>query len=142
MKRILIALLLCLVLIITITVPTLAAAQKVDLVPSPKWNEPGGGFVVFNNSAGPNNLEVTVALKAVRPDMAYDVYLYVDTSVGILLGTIMTNWQGNSNFHTDLVVSAGQHNLGVVVTWNNYTNPYYSSANFISPNMSATLTFK
>jgi hypothetical protein len=142
MKRILKALALCLVVIAMLAGPALAEAQKVDLVPSTKWNEPGGGFVVFNNSAGPNNLEVTVALKEVRPNMAYDVYLYVDTSVGIMIGTIMTNGQGNANLKTNRVVAAGPHDLGVVVTLNNNPNAYYLSTDFISPNMSATLTFK
>jgi hypothetical protein len=142
MKRILVSLVLCLVVVGIIASPALAAAQKVDLVPNPKWNAPGGGFVVFNNSVGPNNLKVTLALKGVTPDTSYDIYLFVDTSVGIMLGTIMTDGKGNANLHINNLVAAGQHNLGVVVTLNNNPNAYYLSTDFISPNMSATLTFK
>jgi hypothetical protein len=137
--------------------PALGAAERVPLVPCFEdypacadltgANSPGGGFVVFNDrnsSAGPNNLLVTVSLKKVTPNTAYDVYLFVDqTNVGANLGTVTTNGQGNANFQSFAALSLGAHDLGIDVTLEGSGNDVYLSDGFYSnPAMSATLTFE
>lgn len=77
----------------------LAAAVKVDLNPiSVGDQDPGGGFVVFNNTSGPENVQVQMSLKGALPNTDYDVIVHVggpDTYVA----TITTNAEGNANFH-------------------------------------------
>ena len=52
-----------------------------------------------NASAGADNLLITVALKGVQPDTAYDVWLFVDSvNAGSKLGTVTTNGKGNAVF--------------------------------------------
>ena len=69
------------------------------------------GAVIFNSSAGnPNNLELTLQLKKVMPDTAYDVYLFLDTyasGYGVVVGTFTTNGVGNGTFHVNTQVSPG-----------------------------------
>ena len=116
MKKLIIASALCLLMVAIIAVPALAAAQKVDLAPA-YASLPGGGFVVFNNSAGPNNLEVTVALKGVPAGATYDIFLFVDGAWynGAPIGTVTTNKQGNANFHANLVLDPGTYELAIDV---------------------------
>ena len=82
--------------------PVLAKAQKMDLVPAVA-NAPGGGFVVFNNSAGTSqSFEMELALKKVAPNTAYDIYLFVDGTVsGDKIGTVTTN--GLTDFAGSLI---------------------------------------
>ena len=114
MKKILIALALCLVAVGLIVSPAMAAAQKVDLAPIAGLN--GGGFVIFNNSSGPNNLEVTVSLKGAAAN-TYGVFLFVDGVWygGAPVGAITPNKQGNANFHINVAVAPGTHLLAVDV---------------------------
>ena len=113
-----VALLVCLVAVPVV----MAAAQKANLVPCPinypTTPPPGGGFVVFNNSAGPDNLEMTVALKGVKPNTDYDIYIFVDGAWlnGALSGTVTSNEQGNANFHLNTAVTSGTHTLNIDVT--------------------------
>jgi hypothetical protein len=124
MKKTMIAVVLSLALVALVAAPLMAAAQKANLVPcpinypNPAALPPGGGFVVFNNSAGPNNLEMTVALKGVMPNTEYDIYLGVDVwGTPGKVGTVTTNAQGNANFHLNTAVGApGTHALNVDVT--------------------------
>ena len=78
------------------------------------------GAVIFNSSAGnPNNLELTLQLKKVTPDTAYDVYLFLDTYAsgsGVVVGTFTTNGVGNGTFHVNTHVSPGFHTVGIDVT--------------------------
>lgn len=112
MKRTTIAVVLSLVLVALIAVPVWAAAQKANLVACP-INYPaglaGGGFVIFNNSAGPNNLEITLSLKGAAPNTTFNVYLGVDSwaTGSALVGTVTTNKQGNGNFHLNTAVARG-----------------------------------
>ena len=150
MKKLLIALAICLLVVGVMGGPVLAKAQKVDLVPCPinypgPDLPPGGGFVVFNNSAGSNNLEMTVALKGVMPNTAYDIYLGVDSwGTRGKVGTITTNGQGNANFHLNTAVSApGTHTLNIDVTLKDSRADIYELPGIHdSPMGGVTLTFK
>jgi len=152
MKRLVIALGASLLMVAALVSPALGAAQKVNLVPAAAFpSAPGGGFVVFNNSAGPNNLHVTVALKGVSPSTAYRIYLFVDTTasggvdgIGKPLATVITNRQGNATFHVNRRVAPGTHHLGIdVVLASPFTGAdLYLTKDFYAPGMSATLTFK
>ena len=98
-----------------VATPVLAKADKVDLVPI--TGVPGGGAVIFNNSSGPDNLQVTVQLKKVTPDFTFDVYLFIDGVWygGAPVGTITTNGVGNATFHMNAQVAAGGHHVAVDV---------------------------
>jgi len=114
---------LALAIVALIAVPVLAAAQKVNLVPCP-YNygpgvtpPPGGGFVIFNNSAGAKNLQMTISLKGLQPKTSYDIYLGVDAwGTPGKVGTVRTNVQGNANFHLNTAVARGTHVLNVDIT--------------------------
>jgi hypothetical protein len=151
MKRLAIALGTGLLMVTVLVAPALGAAQKVEMVPCPTELSsgchdaagPGGGFVVFNNSGGPNNLHVTVALKGVTPETAYDIWLFVDqTATGAKLGTVTTNEVGNATFHVNTAVVRGEHDLGIDVTRAGSGFDLYLSSGFYHAGMSATLTFK
>jgi len=102
-----------------VAAPVLAKADKVDMPPV-SWvaGLPGDGAVIFNNSSGPNNLEVTVQLKGVKADFAYDVFLFVDNAWygAAPVATITTNGAGNATFHMNAKVAEGKHLLGVDIT--------------------------
>jgi len=91
------ALLICLAaVVLCVAGIALAKAVKVDL--NPIGVDPGGGFVVFNNTSGPENVQVQMSLKGALPNTDYDVIVHVggpDTHVA----TITTNAKGNANFH-------------------------------------------
>ena len=91
------ALLICLAaVVLCVAGVALAKAVKVDL--NPIGVDPGGGFVVFNNTSGPENVQVQMSLKGALPNTDYDVIVHVggpDTYVA----TITTNAKGNANFH-------------------------------------------
>jgi hypothetical protein len=158
MKRLAVVLGTCLLMVTVLATPVLGAAQKVALVPCASElasgcapnSEPlgGGGFVVFNNSAGENNLVLTVALKKVTPETAYDIYLFVDqTATGTKLGTVMTNEVGNATFHMNTKVALGTHALGIDVVYENTGSDLYLSDNFYcnypgSALCTPTLTFE
>ena len=120
MKRLLIAVVLCLAMLAITAAPVLGAANKLPLNRSTlaeTLDLPGGGFVVFNSSAGSNqNLEVTVALKGVEATTTYDIYLFVNGAWydGQVAGTVTTNKQGNANFHINALVPKGQDNTLLV----------------------------
>jgi hypothetical protein len=122
MKKLVFIIVTGMVLVGLMAAPVIAAAQKVDLVKCPynypgQTSPPGGAFVIFNNSAGPNNLELTVALKGVLPNTEYDIYLGVDTwGTPGKIGTITTNNKGNANFHMNRMVTAGTHTLALDIT--------------------------
>ncbi len=115
MKKILIAIVLCLSLVALMVSPVMAAANKLDLIA--KDGLTGGGFVIVNNSAGPNNLEVTVSLKGAEAG-TYSVFLFVDGVwySGAPVGDITPNAQGNANFHINVAVTpCMSHNVAVDV---------------------------
>ncbi len=84
-----------------------------DLAPA-YAGAPGGGAVIFNNSAGPNNLQLTVQLKGVKADFTYAVFLYVDCLNascswygGAPVGEFTTNGVGNGTFHQGAPLRSG-----------------------------------
>ena len=88
----------------------LAKAVKVDL--NPIGVDPGGGFVVFNNTSGPENVQVQMSLKGALPNTDYDVIVHIgapDTYVA----TITTNAKGNANFHYSGSVASGEQQVGL-----------------------------
>jgi hypothetical protein len=121
MKKLLIALVVCLAMLALIAVPALAQAQKVSLEKAA--GAPGGGSVVFNGPAGNNQFECELALKGVAPKTAYNVYLDI-YSFGIFnlpLGSITSNAAGNANLHhncpiSDGVLPPGPCDFGIHVT--------------------------
>jgi hypothetical protein len=159
MKKLAIVLALCLMMFVVTAVPVLAAAQKVDLVLCPinyptggdvgalngTAPPPGGGFVVFNNSAGTNhNLEVTVSLKGVMPNTAYDIYLFTDNAwyAGAKAGTVTTNGQGNANFHMNGLVDKGTHYLAIDVTYEGSLADVYETTGIHGSPYGIPMTFK
>jgi hypothetical protein len=134
-----------------IAVPVTAAAQKANLVPCPLnypdgvTPPPGGGFVIFNNTSGPNNLVMTLSLKGVQPNTEYDIYLGVDTwGTPGKVGTVKTNRQGNASFHLNTAVSRpGAHTLNVDVTLKDSGSDIYELPGIHdSPMGGVTLNFK
>jgi hypothetical protein len=114
---------LALALVALLAVPVMAAAQKVTLVPCPfnygsgETPPPGSVFVIFNNSAGAKNLQITVSLKRALPNTEYDIYLGVDNwGTPGKIGTVKTNRQGNGNFHLNTKVARGTRVLNVDIT--------------------------
>jgi hypothetical protein len=150
MKRRIALLVLCLSVVAALAVPVIAAAQKTALVPcplnypDPASAPPGGGFVIFNNSAGPDNLEMTLALKGVMPDTAYDIYLGVDVwGTPGKIGTVTTNKQGNATFHLNTAVAPGERVLNVDVTLAGSGSDIYELAGIHDgPMGGVTMTFE
>ena len=112
---------LVLLMVVVFATAAFSKAEKVDLIqcpinyPSPELL-PGGGFVIFNNSSGVgHNLELTVSLKGLVPDTAYDIHLFVD-GVGTLVGTVITNASGNANFNMNDLLDPGDRLLNIDVT--------------------------
>jgi hypothetical protein len=134
---------------ILVASPVFAKAEKVDLKADPR-NYPelaGEGFVVFNNSSGEHNLEVTVSLKNADIETLgvteLDVYLYVKPGPSVKIGTMTLNGKGNGNFHANYSVPSGPQELALVLTKplsmaNVYRAPPYISA----PATFVQMTFK
>jgi hypothetical protein len=161
MKKLAVTLGMALLMGSLLATPVFAAAQRVTLAPcadvqvvgcaDAKGVLHGGGFVVFNNTSGPDNLLVTVSLKGVEPSRAFDIYLFVDSAsasvagFGKPLGTVTTNRQGNATFHGTWKVLMGVHDLGLDIVYHGDANgsDRYLSAGFTSkPSFSARMTFK
>jgi hypothetical protein len=145
MKRLIIILAACALLITTLAAPTLGAAQKVALEPCGACvGANGGGFVVFNDTAGPlDNLQVTVALKGVAPGTDYSIFYYVDDINAFhFVGTVTTNAVGNATVHFSALVPSGEHGLAIDVTLEgSYADLYLSEGAYDLP-MSPRLTFR
>lgn len=110
---------------------------KSALVPYPS----GGavGSVIFNSSSGdPNNLELTLQLKKVAPDTAYDVYLFLDTYAsgqGVVVGGLTTNGAGNGTFHVNTYVTPGIHTVSIDVTLHGSGNDVYVTPGLYGQNL-------
>lgn len=96
MKKLLIALAICLIVVFIMGGPVLAKAEKVPL--NQIGSDPGGGFVVFNDTSGPNNVQLQMSLKGALAKTTYDVIVHINGS-DTLVGTVTTNKKGNANFH-------------------------------------------
>jgi hypothetical protein len=90
---------------------TLAKALKVKL--NPIGTDPGGGFVIFNDtSGGPYNVQIQMSLKGAKPNTNYDVIVHIgapDTHVA----TVTTNAKGNANLHYSSSVASGDQQVGL-----------------------------
>lgn len=89
---------------------TLAKALKVEL--NPIGTDPGGGFVIFNDTSGPDNVQIQMSLKGALPYTDYDVIVHIgapDTYVA----TVTTNAKGNANFHYSGSVASGDQLVGL-----------------------------
>ena len=152
MKKTIIEVALVLALVALIAVPVMAAAQKASLIPcvatygpgSTLPAPPGGGFVIFNNTSGRNNLVMTLALKGVSPDTAYDIYLGVDVwGTPGKVGTVTTDAEGNANFHLNTRVAPGTHVLNIDITLSGSGSDVYELAGIHdSPMGGVTMNFK
>ena len=93
--------------------------RTADLIPCPlnypgPIYPPGGGYVIFQDLGGTNNLGVTVVLEDVLPSTEYDIYLGVDTwGIPGKIGTIMTDAGGDYTFSASVPVSSGTHTLNI-----------------------------
>ena len=74
----------------------LAKAVKVEL--NPISVDPGCGFVIFNNTSGPENVQIQMSLKGALPKTDYDVIVHINGS-DTYVATVTTNAKGNANFH-------------------------------------------
>ena len=110
MKKILIAMVICLTLIALISGSVLAAAQKVPL--NKIGNDDGSGFVIFNETSGPNNVQVQMSLKGAMANADYDVIIQIRGS-DTYVGTITTNTRGNANFHYSYWEDSGYQRMGL-----------------------------
>jgi hypothetical protein len=150
MKKTITQIAVVLAVVAMIAVPVMAAAQKVNLVPCSinygpgATPPPGGGFVVFNNSSGSKNLQMTVSLKGVSPNTEYDIYLGVDVwGTPGKVATVKTNRQGNANFHLNTTVARGTHILNVDVTLKGSEADIYELPGIHdTPMGGVTMTFK
>ena len=116
MKKVVIALALSLVAVGLLGVPAMAAAVKLDLAPAPSTTGlTGSGFVVFNNSSGSKNMELTVSLKSAPANTTYEVWLENNGQPmpGSPVGKFTTNKAGNGNFHINMKMAPGTYNLGI-----------------------------
>ncbi len=90
---------------------TLAKALKVKL--NPIGTDPGGGFVIFNDtSGGPYNVQIQMSLKGALPNTNYVVFVHIgapDKNVA----TVTTNAKGNANFHYSSSVASGDQQVGL-----------------------------
>lgn len=98
---------------------------------------------MFNNSAGPNNLEVTVSMQSVEPGVTYDIYLFVDGVWydGALVGTITTNMKGNANFHMNGLIDQGEHTLAIDIAYTGSLSDIYETPDIHSGG-GVVMTFK
>ena len=150
MKKTMIKVALVLALVALVAIPAMAAAQKVSLVACPinfpdgVTPPPGGGFVIFNNTSGRNNLVMTLVLRGVAPDTAYDIYLGVDAwGTPGKVGTVTTDADGYADFHLNASVTPGTHTLNVDVTLNGSGIDIYELPGIHDDPMGGvTMTFK
>ena len=96
MKKLTIAVVLSLVLITVGSGVALAKAQKVSLTPI--GSDSGSGFVVFNDTSGPDNVQLEMSLKGALANTTYDVIVHMN-GADAPVGTVTTNTKGNANFH-------------------------------------------
>ena len=96
MKKLIAIMVVAIMVPILVASPAFAKAQKADL--NQIGSDPGSGFVVFNDTSGPNNVQLQMSLKGALPDTVYDVIVHMNGS-DTPVGTITTNSAGNANFH-------------------------------------------
>lgn len=150
MKKAIVVVTAVVLILILASTPALAKAEKVELKPDPRnpdySNLAGEGFVVFNNSSGEHNLEITVSLKKADTDILgteLDVYLYVKPGPSIKLGTMTLNKKGSGNFHANCSVASGPQELAIVLTKPPSMNNVYRAPEYAGPPATfVEMTFK
>jgi hypothetical protein len=90
--------------------PALAQADKVPL--NAIGSDTGGGFVIFHNTSGADNLQIEMSLKGAMPRATYDVVVRV-SGADTLVGSLTTNKQGNANFHWSRSTAPGVGSTGL-----------------------------
>ena len=120
MKKLFIALALCLVMVSVIATPAFAATQKVDLM---KWGGPSNpdvkaGYATFITDQGDAALVVRITLTNAYPKTKYEVHLMTECGGNYTLGTLATNsrgkWGGqNEQYEFAQVLPAGQHTVSL-----------------------------
>ncbi len=127
MKKILIALVLCLAMVSLIATPAFAATQKRDLV----QNSTGYavGYATFITNEGDNALVVKITLKGALQKAKYDVYLDIggdliepfdpSNKIGSLITNSRGNWGGqNEQYEFEKVLPPNTYNVDIwLVSW-------------------------
>lgn len=88
----------------------LAKAAKVEL--NQIGVDPGGGFVIFNDTSGPENVQIQMSLKGALPKTDYDVIVHIGAP-DVYVATVTTNAKGNANFHYSASVASGEQQVGL-----------------------------
>ena len=117
MKKILIALALCLVIVGLVAAPAFAATQKVDLTRFPGVK---AGYATFTTDQGDRALVVGITVTNATAKTKYQVHLMTECGGNYTLGTLTTNskgkWGGqNEQYQFEKVLSAGQHTVSLVL---------------------------
>ncbi len=122
MKRILIALALCLLMVGLVASPAFAATQKLTL-----YNYATGaasGYATFVNDQGDHAVTVAISLNTALPKTKYYVYLAYpgpnDSNVIAKIGSFTTNakgsWSGqNSQYDFTKTLPAGEYQAQVIL---------------------------
>jgi hypothetical protein len=122
LKKLWVAIVLCLLSVVILTSPAFAAAQSSPL--TSKIGAAGGGFVIFSTPAGEVSAGMTLSLMGVMPNKSYDLYIHLyvpggeyyfnevqdgDSNWHIFpVGTITTNKAGNGTFHLNVRLPSDQ----------------------------------
>jgi hypothetical protein len=116
MKKILIALALCLVVVGLMAAPVLAATQKVPMYTygNPAYPRPGC-YATFITNQGDNTLTILATVKGALPKAKYEVLLVVDGysySFGNITTSSKGTWGGqNQQSEFEKVLPAGTYNV-------------------------------
>jgi hypothetical protein len=149
MKKVFIALALCLVMVSLIATPALAATQKVDLMkymgPHPAAK---AGYATFITNQGDGALVVRITVTNATARTKYQVHLLTECAQDYVLGTLTTNskgkWGGqNEQYEFEQVLSAGPHTVSLELwPWGyNGTPPDpHSKSNIWSDNVTVNIT--
>ena len=131
MKKVVIAVVLCLLLATVLGGVVFAKAEKLDLRANPPWCDVPGpgeaaGFVVLNNDNEADEVVVVVSLKEGASNRIYGVFLeeYNGTTGGRAnwlswkyLGSLTTNRNGKGNFDARVSRAPGNYYLQIAVSY-------------------------
>jgi len=105
------ALLICLAAVV-LCVAGVALAKAVKAELNSIGVDPGGGFVIFNDTSGPENVQIQMSLKGALPKADYDVIVHIGAP-DAYVATVTTNVKGNANFHYSASVASGEQQVGL-----------------------------
>lgn len=137
-SKVLIAVSLALVMLLTLAAPAFAATQKVDLMKFPGVR---AGYATFVTNQGDEALVVRITVTNATARTRYQVHLMTECG-NYTLGTLTTNskgkWGGqNEQYEFEQVLSAGPHTVSLELwPWGvNGTPPDpHSNSNILSAN--------